>query len=322
MDEDKKKYAVEVSVVIPICNEEENLYELRDDLFPVLKGLGKSFEVIMIDDGSVDRTPDILREMHEKDPCIRVIRFARNFGQQMATTAGLRYVRGRSVIIMDADLQTPSKHIPDLLAKLEEGNHIVYGIRTHSSGPLYRRIGTIFANFLIRKITGFNSPDGASGFLALNEELVQRVNRYNEKSRYLSGLFAWLSYGSYDCVPVSRPDRKRGKSHYGPIQLTRLVLNFITSFSVRPLHLATAAGSIIGAMSILTAMLWIYLAITNGIATAQTTLLAAVILFMAAIQLVCIGILGEYVGRTYGEVRQRPHYIIDEILEQEIPESK
>src|SRR5690606_31767299 len=228
MGNEANHYETDLSVVIPVYNEAASLEELRAELWPVLEATGERFEVLFVDDGSRDESPAILRRFVDEDPRVRVIHFARNFGQQMANTAALRHVRGRAVIIMDADLQTPAEHIPALLAKLREGYDIVYGKRQEVRGPLYRRIGTRVANYLICKMTGFEIPDSASGFLALDERLVQRVNRFSDHSRYLSGLFAWLAYGRYAWVPVTRRDRRHGRSHYSVLQLVRIVLNLIT----------------------------------------------------------------------------------------------
>lgn len=304
---------VDVSVVIPVYNEEASLDELRQELFPVLEALGKSFEVVFVDDGSTDKSPEILRSFHEADPRVRVVRFARNFGQQMANTAGLKYARGHAVVIMDADLQTPAKHIPELLDKLAEGYDIIYGKRERIKGPLYRRIGTRIANHLICRMTGFSIPDSASGFLALDEKLVHNVNRFNDKSRYLSGLFAWLSYGRYAWVPVTRRERLHGESRYSAWQLVRIVLNFITSFSVRPLHFAFFLGFCVLGLALLLGIRWGYVLWQSGFQASELTLFSALLALVAGIQLLYLGILGEYVGRIYREVREHPPYVISHV---------
>lgn len=314
-NEDNNKAEVAVSVLIPVYNEEESLHELRDELIPVLESLGEPFEVLFVDDGSTDRSPAILREFHENDPRLRVIRFARNFGQQMANTAGLRFARGRAVIIMDADLQTPAHYIPAFLSKLREGYDIVYGKRRKIRAPLYRRIGTVVANYLICKMTGFEIPDSASGFLALDEKLVRNVNRYNERSRYLSGLFAWLAYGRYAVIPVDRRTRAHGESRYRIWQLMRIVLNLLTTFSNRPLQLASCAGMGVSVLTGLVGVRWLYLLVREGWRAAEPALFVALLLGVAAMQLLALGVLGEYVGRIYGEVREQPPYVIAEVLD-------
>lgn len=311
-DED---HSVDVSIVIPVYNEEASLPALREELWPVLTALNERFEVVFVDDGSTDASSEILRRFVEEDARVRVIRFARNFGQQMANTAALHHTRGRAVIIMDADLQTPARHIPELLAKLREGYDIVYGKRQEIRGPLYRRIGTRVANWLITKVTGFQIPDSASGFLALDERLVHRVNRYNDRSRYLSGLFAWLSYGRYAWVPVTRRDRQHGASKYTPLQLVKIILNLITTWSVRPLQLATYSGIVFSGLWGLLALRWLYLVFAQGWRTSEPLLWMLLLMALGTVLLFCLGILGEYVGRIYSEVRQHPPYVIADIYE-------
>lgn len=305
--------APDISVIIPVYNEEGNLDALRAELWPVLEGLGESFEVLFVDDGSTDGSPVILRRFAEEDPRIRVIRFARNFGQQMANTAGLRHARGCAVIIMDADLQTPAEHIPELLAKLREGYDIVYGRRERTHDPLYRRWGSRAAGFLINKTTGFRIPDSASGFVALDERLVKTVNRYNDRSRYLSGLFAWLSYGRYASIPVKRRPRFHGESKYNVFQLIKIVLNLITTWSNRPLQLVFVAGVVYTAIGLLIGLRWLQLLFTSGWAAAEPALFTLILVSLGCTILLGLGILGEYVGRIYGEVRQHPPYIIADI---------
>jgi glycosyltransferase involved in cell wall biosynthesis len=317
MGKEANHYEIDVSVLIPVYNEEKSLPELREELWPVLESLGQSFEVVFVDDGSTDQSPHILRRFAEEDPRVRVIRFARNFGQQMANTAGLRHTRGRAVIIMDADLQTPARHIPELLAKLREGYDIVYGKRQAIRGPLYRRIGTRIANFLICKITGFEIPDSASGFLALDDRLVQRVNRYDDRSRYLSGLFAWLSYGRSAWVPVTRRERLHGKSHYKVLQLVRIVLNLITTWSSRPLQFVTWTGFGFAGVAALLFLRWLYGLFTAGWTAAEPVLFVTILVTLGCALLFGMGILGEYVGRIYSEVRQHPPYVIADIIEAE-----
>ncbi len=315
-DQDQEK-RLELSVLIPVYNEEESLAELRSELFPVLEAIGCTFEVVFVDDGSRDKTPGILRDFYEEDERIRVIRFVRNFGQQMATTAGLRHCRGRAVIIMDADLQSPPHHIPELLDKLNEGYDIVYGVREESIGPLYRRLGSVAANYLIGRLTGVYYPDAASGFLALNDDLVRSVNRFNQKTRYLSTLFAWLSYGRHAAVTVSRRPRKYGHSNYRFWQLVRITVNLITNWSTRPLHFALWAGFGVSGVAGLVLLRWLYIVWTEGWRGGELTLYTTAILVVGAVNLFALAIMSAYISRIYGEVRENPPYVIGDIMERE-----
>jgi len=306
---------VELSVVLPVYNEEDNLEPVWSELIPILESTRRSFEVVFVDDGSSDGSPNILRQFAEQDPRVRIVRFARNFGQQMAHTAGLRNARGKVVIIMDADMQTPAENIPAFLARLDDKYDIVYGVREKVAAPLYRRIGTRMTNWLICRITGFEIPDSASGFLALDKRLVERVNRFNDRSRYLSGLFAWLAYGRYSAIEVTRRPRLHGESKYNFRQLAMLVLNFIALFSVRPLYLAFWAAFGFAGLGVV--LLVTVIAAAQIGTVAEAGLYAALLAFLAALQLSYLGLVGAYVGRIYGEVRQNPPYVIMDLFQRE-----
>lgn len=304
-----------ISVVIPVYNEEESLQPLYDELVPVLESLGELFEVVFVDDGSTDRSGEILRAFHERDHRMRVIRFSRNFGQQRANAAGLHYVKGRSIILMDADLQQPASHIPAFVAKLREGFDIVYGRRLKIGGPLYRRIGSRGANFLIGKLTGLNMKDCSSNFLALDYKLVKRINLYQDETRHLGSLFAWLAYGRCAEVEIEKRERQYGESKYSVWKLIGVVLSLIFSLTARPLTYITLAGAGVLGLASLLGLRWIWMLATGGWAVAEGTLLATAIILIGGLNLLAIGIVGEYIGRIYGEVRERPHYVISEIYE-------
>ena len=308
-------YDVDLSVVIPVYNEEANLDPLRQDLIPVLEGLGCSFEVVLVDDGSRDRSPEILRGLADEDDRFRVVRFARNYGQQMANTAGLRHARGKTVVIMDADLQTPAENIPAFLEKLGEGYDIVYGVREQVSVPLYRKLGTRFANWLICRMTGFRIPDSASGFLALDRTLVENVNRYNERTRYLSGLFAWLSYGRYAAIPVTRRPRLHGESKYTFWGLARLVINFVTLFSAEPVLLAGLAGLAAWGLALLMIIPLVAAMYSGDARAAELTLDAIILMGVGGTELIFLGLVGAYIGRVYANVRQNPPYVIVDLYD-------
>ena len=303
-----------LSLLIPVYNEEANLRALWEELEATLHALGVSWEVVFVDDGSQDKSGEVLRALHYAEPRIRVVRFVRNYGQQMAVTAGLRYCRGCAVVMMDADLQTPAKHIPEFLETLREGFDIVYGMRATRHGPLYRRLGTRLANRFICFMTGFNIPDSASGFLALDERLVRNVNMYNERSRYLSGMFAWLSYGRYTVIPVSRRDRLHGESKYTFYQLIRLVINFATSFSTRPLRWPFAIAALPLALAAPVGWRACRLFMEAGLQDSFIPALTCMFLLASALQLAAVGVIGHYAASVYGDVRERPSYVISEIL--------
>jgi polyisoprenyl-phosphate glycosyltransferase len=309
-------YDVDLSVVIPVYGEEDNLEPLRAELIPILEATGRRFEVVFVDDGSRDRSPAILRRFVDADSRLRAVFFARNYGQQMANTAGLRHARGRAVIIMDADMQTPAENIPDFLAALDEGYDIVYGVREKVAVPVYRRVGTRFANWLICRMTGFRIPDSASGFLALDRKLVANVNFYNERARYLSGLFAWLSYGRYTAISVKRRPRLHGESNYNIWTLARLVVNFVTRFSAEPLILCAYAGLALLATAPITILGYFTAILYQDWAWAEGAAYAGLLLAIGGMILLHVGLLGAYVGRIYNDVRQNPLYVIIDVYEQ------
>lgn len=303
-----------ISIVIPVFNEQDNLEALWEELLPILEALDEPFEVVFVDDGSSDGSAAILRDLHERDGRVRVIRLARNFGQQMAVTAGFHHARGDAIVLMDADLQTPPQHIPEFVAKLRAGYDVVYGKRKRRVGRWYRRMGTVLANRFICSVTGFNIPDSASGFLGLNGRFVRQINRYNDRSRYLSGLFAWLSYGRYAVVPVERRERLHGESKYTFYQLVRLVITIATNFSNRPLALTgwMAAASGIAALAVGTR--GVVLCATGQWGLAATPLSAAWLMGMGTVYLAGVAITGIYIGRIYSEVRERPPFVLWETI--------
>jgi len=309
----------DLSVVVPVYNEAENLFPLHDRLTETLGRYGKSYELLFIDDGSTDGSFESLRELYERDDTVRVIRFARNFGQQMAISAGLQSARGNVVVLLDADLQVSPEEIPKLVDKLREGYDIVYGVRAHRIGPLWRRVGSWCMSHLIYRVTRIDVPDSASGFNALDRRFVETINMFNERSRYLSGLFAWLSYGRAASVPVSHYARQAGHTKYGLTKLVGLTLNFVCNFSVLPLRFALYVGGLIviaaGLGLVWLAVDWAMCITGNANATA---VLIAVIALFSGTQLVSIGIIGEYLGRIYQEVKEQPPFVVHEVLDRNV----
>jgi len=309
-----KQESPKISIVIPVFNEKDNLEALWEELLPVLEDLGESFEVIFVDDGSTDGSAAILRALHKRDRRVWVIRLARNFGQQMAVTAGFHHARGEAIVLMDADLQTPPQHVPEFVEKLRAGYDVVYGNRERRVGRWYRRLGTVLANRFICSVTGFNIPDSASGFLGLNGRFVRQINRYNDRSRYLSGLFAWLSYGRYGVVPVERRERLHGESKYTFYQLVRLVITLTTNFSNRPLALTGWMAAVSGAATLAVGARGVVLGATGQWGLAATPLSAAWLMAIGTVFLAGVAVAGSYIGRIYSEVRERPPFVVWETI--------
>ena len=306
----------ELSVVVPAFNEEENVDLVHQRLTETLKAYGKTYEIVFVEDGSTDRTFELLKSIHERDPAVRVIRFARNFGQQMAIAAGLRYAYGDVVVLIDADMQTLPEEIPMLVDKLAEGYDIVYGVRQHRRDPWWRRLGSRAVSYMVCRVTGIEVPDSSSAFIALDRRFVDHINLYHEKTKYFSGLFAWLSYGRCGVVPVTHAPRQTGVTKYNFRKLVAGTLNFICNFTVVPLDIALYCGALVIALSVLGFAGLLTARLLGTAAPQETTwFLVAVIAFFSGTQLFSVGILGQYLGRTYHEVKERPAFVIREVLE-------
>lgn len=299
-----------ISVLVCAFNEEGNVELAHRRLTDTLAAYGKPYEIVFVEDGSTDRTFEILKGIHDKDPAVHVVRFARNFGQQMAVAAGLKYARGDVVVLIDADLQNAPEEIPLLVDTLAQGYDIVYGVRRERRDPLWRRMGSWGVSYLLYRLTGIRIPDSASSFIAIDRRLVDHINLYQDKTKYFSGLFAWLSYGRCGAVPVSHAPRHAGQSKYTLAKLVRTALNFMCSFTELPLHLAFYAGWLIVGMAGLAAL---GLAVTTS--WRPLAWMAVLVSFFGGVQLVSVGILGQYLGRVYREVREQPAFVVSEILD-------
>lgn len=304
-----------ITVIIPLLNEEGNLALLHRRLTESLEGYGRPYELLFIDDGSTDGSFGVLTGLHARDARIRVVRFYRNFGQQAAIQAGFLYARGQVIVLIDADLQTRPEEIPILVDKIGEGYDIVYGIRQRRRDPLLRRLGSWGMANLLYRITGIDVPDAASGFIALDRRLVDHLNRIGERSRYFSGLFAWLSYGRWAAVPVSHEPRHAGQTKYTLRKLVRITLDFVCNFSELPLKFAGYAGVMLVGASVV-ALVALLGAGWAGLETSwlQTALLIDAVAFFSGVQLVFMGILGEYLARVYIEAKGRPSFLISEVV--------
>ncbi len=309
-----------LTVIIPVFNEEGNLDSLYGRLKDTLQQYGRSYEILFIEDGSTDDSFEGLKRLHDHDPAVRVVRFARNFGQQMAVSAGFQYARGEVVVLMDADLQVAPEEIPPLADKLAEGYDIVYGVRTQRLGSLLRRMGSWGMSHLLYRVTGIDIPDSATGFLACNRGFVDTIKLFNEKSKYLNGLFAWLSYGRWASVAVKHAPRHTGESKYTTAKLVGLTLNFVCNFSTLPLRLILYLGvcialiSVAGLVGLLAATLLGY-----GAGHGSTWLIVLALGLFSGVQLAAVGTVGEYLGRVYREVKEQPAYVVREILERDGP---
>ncbi|OGO64832.1 MAG: glycosyltransferase [Chloroflexi bacterium RBG_19FT_COMBO_55_16] len=302
------------SIVAPIFNESGNLPELFRRVQATMESSGETWELILIDDGSLDTSSDLILQLAAQDPRVRPVIFARNFGHQIAVTAGLDYSRGQAVIIIDSDLQDPPEVITDLIAKWREGYDVVYAIRAEREGESWFKKFTASMFYrLITRITDVNIPLDAGDFRLLDRKVVDVLNQMRERHRFLRGMSAWVGFRQTG-VPYRRAARFVGETKYPFRKMFRLAINAITGFSYFPLQLATYIGFFAAGISILSIPVVVGLRLWGGshapLVGQATTLIA--VLFLGGVQLISLGILGEYIGRLYDEAKGRPLYIVRE----------
>jgi dolichol-phosphate mannosyltransferase len=303
------------SIIAPIFNEKDNLPELHRRVTEVMNSTGEAWELILVDDGSSDGSSDIIREFARKDKHIRPVIFARNFGHQVAVTAGLDYSRGDAVVIIDADLQDPPELILEMSKKWKEGNEVVYAVRAEREGESWFKLWTASLFYrIIYRITDVKIPLDTGDFRLMDRKVVKVMNQMREKYRFLRGMSAWVGFKQVG-VEYKRAARKAGETKYPFRKMFKLAVNAVTGFSYFPLQVATYVGFTSAAISILAIPLVIYLRIAgHQQLTGQATTLIAV-LFLGGVQLISLGVLGEYIGRLYDEAKGRPLYITREAPE-------
>jgi glycosyltransferase involved in cell wall biosynthesis len=304
------------SVIAPVLNEEETLSHFYERVVAVMVQLHEPFELLFINDGSTDRSYRIMQELHEQDKRVRVINFSRNFGHQAAISAGLDYARGQAIIILDADLQDPPELIPELVAHWKNGAEVVYAQRTQRKGETGFKLMTAAIFYrIIERITSVNIPRDTGDFRLLDRRVVDALITMREQHRFMRGLSAWVGFRQ-EAVPYVRQERFAGTTKYPLWKMIRFSLDAITSFSHVPLQLATTCGFILAAISLVGIVIAIFLRLVTGAIVGQASTLILV-LFLGGIQLIFLGIIGEYLGRIYDEVRARPLYIVHDVLEKE-----
>jgi polyisoprenyl-phosphate glycosyltransferase len=306
------------SIIAPIYNEAETLSELYNRVSAVLDSTGEPWELILIDDGSQDGSTNMIRQLAQQDERVRPVIFARNFGHQIAVTAGLDFARGAAIVIIDSDLQDPPEVILELIEKWREGYEVVYAVRAEREGESWFKVQTASLFYrLIYRITDVKIPLDTGDFRLMDRRVVKVLNSMREGHRFLRGMSAWVGFRQVG-VPYRRAARYAGETKYPFRKMFKLALNAITGFSYFPLQLATYLGFGAAGLSIIMIPVVIILrSLTDTQLVGQASTLVAV-LFLGGVQLISLGILGEYLGRVYDEVRGRPLYITsqtpDEIL--------
>lgn len=303
---------MDYSVVVPVYNEQENISILYRRLSEVLKSLTKSYEIIFVNDGSLDKSIEIIKELSSRNCEVKFLDFSRNFGHQIAITAGMDFSQGRAIIIIDCDLQDPPELIPKMIEEWEKGYEVVYAVRRKRKGETFFKKFTAFLFYRIfSKLTNINMPLNAGDFRLIDRKILDTLRTIRERHRFMRGLISWVGYRQSG-VFYDREKRVAGKTKYPFLKMLRFSIDGITSFSVLPLKIATILGFVISGFAFLVGLYFIWLKISMDEIIQGWMTLANSILFLGGVQLIILGILGEYIGRIYDEVKQRPLYIVRE----------
>ncbi len=306
---------IKYSLIIPIYNEEENIAELYNRLKPIIDSLDGESELVLIDDGSKDNSLKLMLELHQKDSRVKYLSFARNFGHQTAVTAGLNFAQGQAIIILDADLQDPPELIPELIEKWKEGYHVVYAQRiSRKQEGWFKRLTAYVFYRILNRLTNINIPTDTGDFCLMSRQIVDILNSMPETNRYIRGLRAWVGFPQI-AVKFHRDIRFAGDVKYTFIKSLRLAIDGILSLSKKPLRIATYLGLMAAFLSLLMMFLVLYWRLfQHSNSLVGYAIIACAIFFLGAVQLICLGILGEYIGRIYDEVKQRPKYTLKEVV--------
>lgn len=298
------------SIVVPIWNEEAVIPELYRRVTGMLGSLDEPWELICVNDGSTDRSLELLLDLRARDPRVKVLEFSRNFGHQLAITAGTDFAQGDAVVVMDADLQDPPEVVLRMIEQWRAGYEVVYAVRSHRRGESKFKLWTASLFYrLLRRITDVNIPLDAGDFRLMDRRVVLAMRRLREQHRFMRGLSSWVGFRQIG-VEYERAERFAGETKYPLRKMLRLALVAITSFSYLPLHLAAYVGFGLALLSLVGIVLTVILRLSgNNAFFGQATTLVSV-LFLGGVQLIFLGILGEYLGRIYDEAKHRPLYLI------------
>lgn len=301
------------TVVVPIFNEEQIIPELYSRLTPIMQGLSDGYEIIFVDDGSEDSSLSIIESLRDKDEHIKCVSLSRNFGHQIAISAGIFYSGGKATILIDGDLQDPPEVIPLLVQKWKDGFDVVYAIRKRRKENIFKKALYKIYYRLLKKLSYLDIPLDSGDFSILDRKVVDLLNSMPEKNRFVRGLRAWVGLKQTG-LEYERDSRFAGTPKYSLGKLIRLALDGIISFSYKPLKFATQFGFIISFLSFLGGLYYLVYWLVRGDAPKGFTTLAILILFLAGIQLVMIGIMGEYIGRIHDEVKRRPMFVTKKLI--------
>lgn len=304
---------VELSLVVPMLNEEGNVRNLLERVVPVLESTGETFEVIFVDDGSTDDTPLILRQLAVKEPRLRVVRLARNFGQEPAVQAGMLRSRGRWVIQTDGDLQNPPEEIPKLLAKRDEGYEIVFGKREKRKDPPHRVLASKLMVWFMRSVLGIQLPEDITTFRVIDGDLARFIAGLPEKRKFFSALITWSGAKAVS-IPVAHSEREAGTTKYNLGKLINHTFDLMVGFSTRPLRLIGVFGAVCALLGGGYGIVRIAMKIAGVPVDAGYTSIFAAIVIMGGLILISLSVIGEYVGRIFEQIQDRPLFRVAEEL--------
>lgn len=300
------------TVVAPVFNEIGCVEEFYNQVAGVMKKLKSPWELVLVDDGSTDGSTEIIRSLAKKDKHVQPVIFARNFGHQIAVTAGLDYARGDAVVVIDADLQDPPEVIPELIAKWKEGFEVVYAVRRTREGETwFKKITASIFYRAIYRITDVKIPLDTGDFRLIDRKVVDVMGQMRERHRFLRGMASWVGFRQVG-LEYDRKERFAGKTKYPFSKMLKLAINAVTSFSYFPLQVATYLGFVSAGISILAIPVVIILRLSHQAALLGQATTLITVLFLGGVQMITLGILGEYVGRIYDEAKGRPLYIVSQ----------
>ena len=307
-----------ISVVAPVYNEVATVRELHRRLTDALAALGP-YEIVLVDDGSTDGTWEALRELARTDRHLRLLRLSRNFGHQIALSAGLDHARGDAVVSLDGDLQDPPEVIPELVARWRDGSDVVFAVRRQRDGETWFKRATASAFYkFINRVSSVDIPEQAGDFRLLSRRALDALLAMPERARYLRGMSSWIGFRQSE-VPYTRDARRAGETKYPLGRMLHFAGDAVTSFSATPIRFVAALGFVSVALC-LVALAWtLYVRFFTDETVAGWTSVIVVVLFLGGVQLLSLGIIGQYVGRIFDEVKGRPLYFVDELVEGDEP---
>ena len=302
------------SIVAPCYNEEDNLHELYRRVTEVMDRTGEPWELVLVNDGSADRTPELMRELHTADPRVHFVDFARNFGHQIAVTAGMDYAQGDAVILIDADLQDPPELFLEMIDKWQEGYAVVYAVRRERKGENWFKLATAKLFYrLIYRITEVNIPLDTGDFRLMDRKVIEAMKQMTERHRFIRGMTSWVGFKQTG-VYYDRAERFAGETKYPFRRMLKFAWDAVTGFSFFPLQVAMYLGFTIAGLSALGVIAVVIARLFGNQAFFGQATTLVMVLFLGGVQLISLGIIGEYLGRIYDEVKGRPMYVVNEVV--------